>query len=372
MFSQHELVCQFRFCALESVVTSFVHFAFNPTTTYSDIPEFSLRQFPLVSSVFTIMFGGDEAVVQTNDDATSCKRSAVRMGYWKDDFIESMMGDRTPKPTRRTPEIHRGYFARVQAFDELIHQFLQSIQSKNESNRLETPDMDDNGQLRCQIVNLGCGFDTLFWRLQAGPYAHLLSSFVDLDLPNVTCNKVRHIRASSRLMCALGEQVHFDQFEVHADNYHLVSADIRNLEQVRQSLLDKCRLDRSLPTVFLSECVLVYVPGQQVRDLVQFCTATFKQSLLIDYSQVNVFDKFGQVMVENLHFRGCDIKDLEACRDLNTQSLRSVIACLCRIRKNRLTDLIFCRPFVSCHTGTRTPDSAMFKLRPCFRSTTIV
>lgn len=270
------------------------------------------------------MFGGDDAVVQTNDDATSCKRSAVRMGYWKDEYIESMMGERSPKPSRRTPEIHRGYFARVQAFDELIHQFLQALQSKNEANRLETRDSEDGSQLQCQIINLGCGFDTLFWRLQSGPFAHLLSAFVDLDLPNVTCNKVRHIRSCSRLMCALGEQVHFDQFEVHADQYHLVSADIRQLDQVRHVLFDNCHLNPDLPTLFLSECVLVYVSGAHVRDLATFCTQNFKQALLIDYCQVNVFDKFGQVMVENLHFRGCDIKDLEACRDLTTQSLRYV------------------------------------------------
>ena len=30
---------------------------------------------------------GDEAVQSTNDDATLCKLSAVRLGYWEDHFI---------------------------------------------------------------------------------------------------------------------------------------------------------------------------------------------------------------------------------------------------------------------------------------------
>ena len=36
------------------------------------------------------MSGGEEAVQATNDDATSCKISAVSLGYWRDNFIQSM------------------------------------------------------------------------------------------------------------------------------------------------------------------------------------------------------------------------------------------------------------------------------------------
>lgn len=51
----------------------------------------------------------DESVQATNDDASECKRCAVQLGYWQDQYISMLI-----KPTdRRTPEINRGYFARV-------------------------------------------------------------------------------------------------------------------------------------------------------------------------------------------------------------------------------------------------------------------
>ena len=34
---------------------------------------------------------GDEAVQSTNDDATLCKQSAVRLGYWRDQFIGELV-----------------------------------------------------------------------------------------------------------------------------------------------------------------------------------------------------------------------------------------------------------------------------------------
>ena len=33
---------------------------------------------------------GDEAVQATNEDATSCKLSAVQLGYWRDPYVQLM------------------------------------------------------------------------------------------------------------------------------------------------------------------------------------------------------------------------------------------------------------------------------------------
>ena len=63
----------------------------------------------------------DDAVRATNDDAASCKRSAVQLGYWKDPYIQYFIraGD------RKAPEINRGYFARVKGIHVLLRQFLE-------------------------------------------------------------------------------------------------------------------------------------------------------------------------------------------------------------------------------------------------------
>jgi [phosphatase 2A protein]-leucine-carboxy methyltransferase len=67
------------------------------------------------------MSTNDEAVRSTNDDAASCKRSAVELGYWSDPYIQFLTktGDRKP------PEISRGYYARVSGIRGLVRQFIK-------------------------------------------------------------------------------------------------------------------------------------------------------------------------------------------------------------------------------------------------------
>lgn len=40
------------------------------------------------------------------------------------------------------------------------------------------------------------------------------------------------------------------------------------------------------------------------------------------FLQVNLHDRFGEVMLNNLRCRGCDLQGAETCRDLNTQETR--------------------------------------------------
>jgi len=63
---------------------------------------------------------GDEAVRSTNDDASTCKRFAVQLGYWSDPYIPLLVRG----AERKTPEINRGYFARVASITSLVHKFI--------------------------------------------------------------------------------------------------------------------------------------------------------------------------------------------------------------------------------------------------------
>lgn len=68
----------------------------------------------------------DEAVIATNDDASDCKRCAVRLGYWKDEYIGYFVRNQD----RKAPEINRGYFARVKGVEMCVEKFLKvSIRS---------------------------------------------------------------------------------------------------------------------------------------------------------------------------------------------------------------------------------------------------
>lgn len=66
----------------------------------------------------------DEAVQSTNDDASECKNSSVRLGYWKDRFLPILVRSSERKP----PEINRGYYARTEGVAMFIRKFFQVFQ----------------------------------------------------------------------------------------------------------------------------------------------------------------------------------------------------------------------------------------------------
>lgn len=63
----------------------------------------------------------DEGVQATNCDATKCKYSAVKMGYWQDNYIQYFVTGYE----RKTPEINRGYYARTKGVAMFMDKFLK-------------------------------------------------------------------------------------------------------------------------------------------------------------------------------------------------------------------------------------------------------
>ena len=59
-------------------------------------------------------------------------------------------------------------------------------------------------------------------------------------------------------------------------------------------------LFKSVPTLFVSECVLIYVPPENGDQLIKWCSDTFITSAFITYEQINPFDPFGKTMISNL------------------------------------------------------------------------
>lgn len=141
----------------------------------------------------------DEAVIATNDDASECKRcesdelilflflvehlsisGAVQLGYWKDDYISCFVKN----SIRKAPEINRGYYARVRGVEMCIDKLFQKT-----------------GEQPCQIINLGCGFDSLYWRL-----SRTVSNFVEVDFPTVTAKKCYAIKRNKQLLEKLNNE----------------------------------------------------------------------------------------------------------------------------------------------------------------------
>jgi len=245
----------------------------------------------------------DGAVKDTNDDATISKLSAVMAGYFVDPFLASFV----TMPKRRLPMINRGYFARVAGLGVLHEQFFEAM----------------GGSEQCQVVSLGAGFDTAFFKAKAIGRGFL--RYLELDFAEVVKRKVATIMQESRLTelmgpcdCDEGSSLHS-----HCGSYHIMPTDLRNPEDVLASI-ELAGLDKSRPTLFVAECVLVYLEPEATRALLEAIAASFQTAMCTIYEQIGPEDAFGQMMLKNLQERGCALKGLLECPTLAAQIDRFV------------------------------------------------
>lgn len=116
-------------------------------------------------------------------------------------------------------------------------------------------------------------------------------------------------------------EIRFSTTDLHAANYHLVGTDLRHIAELNNKLA-QAEVNFNLPTMFLAECVLVYVDASATSSLLKWLASKFPNSLFVSYEQVNMKDKFGQVMLSNLRSRGCLLAGVEDCESLETQQRR--------------------------------------------------
>ncbi|VDD76225.1 unnamed protein product [Mesocestoides corti] len=205
-------------------------------------------------------FAPCDRVQHTNDEATATKAHAVRRGYWKDPYIVHFC----PFPSVSTPEISRGYYIRVQTFEAMVLRFIQ------ENNRM------------CQVINLGAGSDTLFFRLKEKNLVP--AAYVEIDLPANMKKKVFTLQRNKTLWTALSCEC------VSFGCYHLLSW---NLQESPASLItllcdspEGPRLSLELPTFFIAECVLVYISNESSNSLLSALATEFARAAFLNYEQV--------------------------------------------------------------------------------------
>lgn len=313
----------------------------------------------------------DGAVMETASDASLCKLSASALGYFRDPFVQFFV----KSPSRRMPIINRGYYARVAAVETLLTKFLAAA---------ETPD----GKKK-QVVILGAGLDTMFFRLkEAGGLAQC--EYFELDFPDVTMQKVAVMRRRKALAALVGldsteafmaavssgecllcgyELVRMGDViavllitqivllfpgysELNANGYHLLPCDLRDMESTKAKLeaagIDKrcecnrisagcaagisieplpfclthCRHDCSAPTLFISECVLIYMDAHFSSRVISWSAEFFDDVGYVLYEQILPDDAFGRVMMANIKARGCDLLSIRDYPTLEAQIAR--------------------------------------------------
>ena len=131
-----------------------------------------------------------------------------------------------------SPVLTRHIALRARKYDNLCREFMEEY----------------SGGL---IVNLGCGFDTRFWRLDVPGLKYL-----ELDLPGV-------IRIKREI---LGERVTYEMMEGSV---------------LDESWIEKVREKQSGRVLFIAEGLFMYLPTDQVVGILGKIAGSFEQSRLV-------------------------------------------------------------------------------------------
>eukprot|EP00117_Sycon_ciliatum_P046656 scpid68045/ scgid5215/ Leucine carboxyl methyltransferase 1; [Phosphatase 2A protein]-leucine-carboxy methyltransferase 1 len=108
---------------------------------------------------------------------------------------------------------------------------------------------------------------------------------------------------------------------VKSSRYHLMACDIRDTDSMHENLL-KAGVDLNLPTLFLAECVLVYLAPEESRGILRWASKSFLSAFFLNYEPVNLADRFGDVMRTNLKSRGCPLLGALTCKTVDDQKSR--------------------------------------------------
>ncbi|WRT67426.1 uncharacterized protein IL334_004397 [Kwoniella shivajii] len=305
----------------------------------------------------------DDAIRQTDDDASSSRASAISLGYLNDPYSTLLYkpnfipGQSQPHSQpqfqsqsqskgsygfgqgggymntngsgsgiiRKPPLINIGTHHRTVGIDILINKFLDKGKGETEESR--------------QIVSLGAGSDTRFWRLMSQQNPPNIAKYIEIDFPHLTSPKAQRIARQKKLHCLLQSPscshpevsmpstsgapssssstipYKISQGGTRLDSrfYHLLPMDLRPCPIPKRSIHDILDeyllplLDNSKPTLFLAECLFPYMPPEDSLSIISWFGEKFHHSMGVVYEMSGLDDSFGKVMKRNLASRNLSI-----------------------------------------------------------------
>ena len=254
----------------------------------------------------------DRPIIATADDAILAKFATVQAGYYQDPFLSALSQrsvGMTHRPRRQVqPIIKRGTHARVCVMDRAIRSFLEQCSDA---------DTSATATMTAQIVVLGAGKDTSYFRYKNGyilnngdmsASKNLQVNWYEVDHPSVVEEKHSILRQNMDVFGSAMSELMSNQYGYaippssdHAQkaksSYQLIRHDLRDSPS---TLLEKLKLDPKVPTIYLMECVLMYLPNTSSQSLYQALSTSCEKVWTICYEPILQSDPFGSMMQQNL------------------------------------------------------------------------
>uniref|UniRef100_A0A673HFJ6 Leucine carboxyl methyltransferase 1 n=1 Tax=Sinocyclocheilus rhinocerous TaxID=307959 RepID=A0A673HFJ6_9TELE len=243
-----------------------------------------------------------DVVQGTNDSIVVCKVLAAAQGYFHDDFLRHFVC----KVSRRAPLINRGYYVHWKTVDHSVKQFFHATKSCS----------------RRQILSLGAGFDSLYFRLHAEGALGGVTVF-EIDFPEVARRKATLINSNTCLkpghVARLGDCLKSADY----GHYNLIGVDARKEQEV-EATLSRAGLQWDAPTLILSEVVLTYMETQWSDAVIGWAAKLLPQSMFVMYEQIHPDDPFGRVMQNHFLRLNSTIHALKHYTDTVAQTQRFI------------------------------------------------
>ncbi|KAM9019549.1 tRNA wybutosine-synthesizing protein 4 isoform 1-T1 [Ara ararauna] len=242
------------------------------------------------------------AVQGTGGSSAVSKCSAAARGYIQDRFLRLLVGRRR----RRAPLIHRGYYIRARAVDHCVQDFLLKTQSHP----------------RTQILSLGAGFDSLYFRLKDMGLLHHTMVY-EVDFPNVAHQKAALIKRMEELSSLVGssEGEGLGVITYSGKDYKLLGVDLSELSQLERAL-DEAGLNTEITTLFIAEVVLTYMENSRSDALIQWAAEHFSRACFLLYEQMHPEDPFGHVMQQHFNQLNSTLHSVAQYPDCEAQQKR--------------------------------------------------
>jgi tRNA wybutosine-synthesizing protein 4 len=208
----------------------------------------------------------DEAIIGTNDYSIVSKRSMEKI-YYSDEpeFLRPFVG----KFKRRAPLINRGYWLRMKAIEQVVKHFL-----------------DENTGKRKAIINLGCGYEPLPFRM-LWKYSNQCRGvrFIDVDYPQLIRKKVDIIRKNNIFFDLLdGDGLNSlpdpsSSIYMNDDKYCAIGCDLGDTETLDSILKTELQFHNH-SILFIGEVSIVYMEVEKADELIKW-TSTFEDGVYL-------------------------------------------------------------------------------------------
>ena len=223
-----------------------------------------------------------------------------------------------------------GTYTRTTAIDAICRTFINSLQESS-SHPPHRP-LNFHG---IQIISLGAGSDTRFFRLRR-LHHHEDIRYREFDFPENTTEKIARIM-KPEFIERVKQKAHLgmdggwvevldEGRRLRSGMYCVTPLDLRTLaEDPGKAAAALEDVDPSLPTLLISECCLCYLSPEHADAVLKYFTDLFPATTpltTVIYEPIRPFDSFGRTMVSNLTGRGIQLQTLERYADLGEQRER--------------------------------------------------